>query len=281
LSVVAVPQFSIVTPSLRQFDWLQLCAASIADQAGVTVEHCVQDAGTGVELESWAATHPGLSLVVERDDGMYDAINRGLRRARGELLAYLNCDEQYLTGALARVWRFFLEHPETEVLFGDAILVDGEGQPLSYRRTVRPTRWHTRAVHLNTLTCATFFRRSLLERGLFFDSQWKVIGDAVWVDTVLSAGVKVAVLGEPLAAFAFTGANLGATVRSTEEARRWRAASGYGRLPGIASFLHRLHKCLAGAYRHRTLDYAIYTRRSPGQRVLFHAPRLGYGWPGA
>ena len=35
---------------------------------------------------------------VEKDQGMYDAVNRGLRRATGEMLAYLNCDEQYLPG---------------------------------------------------------------------------------------------------------------------------------------------------------------------------------------
>ena len=67
-------------------DWLKLCAASIADQQGVTFEHIVQDAGTGPELEAWAAGRPFLKLYVEKDAGMYDAVNRGLERAIGCVL---------------------------------------------------------------------------------------------------------------------------------------------------------------------------------------------------
>lgn len=104
--------FSIVTPSFRQLDWLRLCVASVADQVhrsrvGLRVEHLIQDAGTpGIlelarELEqrsagpaSWAG--PGgsgyrLEVLVEPDRGMYDAINRGPRRANGELCAYVSC----------------------------------------------------------------------------------------------------------------------------------------------------------------------------------------------
>ena len=98
-----------------------------------------------------------LKLIVERDAGMYDAINKGLRRANGEISAYLNCDEQYLPGALSKVVNFFEAHAEVDVLFADVILTNQEGQPISYRRTVLPKLGHTRLAHLNTLSCATFF----------------------------------------------------------------------------------------------------------------------------
>ena len=48
--------FSIITPSYRQLDWLNLCAASVADQ-GVEIEHRVQDAGSP-GIEAWAQNHP-------------------------------------------------------------------------------------------------------------------------------------------------------------------------------------------------------------------------------
>src|SRR2546423_4436288 len=70
---------SIVTPSFRQLEWLKLAAASVADQAGVNHEHIIQDAGSCPEIEQWARTIPGLTLYVEKDEGMYDAINRVLR----------------------------------------------------------------------------------------------------------------------------------------------------------------------------------------------------------
>src|SRR6185295_19675906 len=91
-------------------------------------------------------------LFVEKDDGMYDAINRGLRRANGEICGYLNCDEQYLPGALREVDEYFQSHPQIDVLFGDAILINSDGVPLSYRRATLPTLMHLRMADLNTLT---------------------------------------------------------------------------------------------------------------------------------
>ena len=275
------PRFSVVTPSFKQLDWLKLCVASVADQEGVTFEHIVHDAGTGPELESWAASAGNLRLAVERDDGMYDAINRGLRRSRGEICSYLNCDEQYLPGTLKKVSDFFDANPGIDVLFADAVLIDCWGTPLSYRRAVIPDRLHTRLVHLNTLSCATFFRRSVVERGLLFNTEFKAIGDAVWVYTLLTNGVPMAVLPEPLAVFTFTGENLGAAEKSHKEMIQWRksqnAPPAFLRLPVI--LLHRLRKFLAGAYFPRPCAIEIYTPGLVHKRTGFSVPRIGFGWP--
>src|SRR4029077_2170698 len=137
-----LPTFSIVTPSFRQLDWLRLAIASVADQEAVITEHIVQDAGSeGIHefFQSHAAandTQHSVKLFVERDAGMYDAVNRGLTKARGDICAYLNCDEQFLPGTLRRVATFFDRRPDVDVLFGDAILIDNRGNPISYRRTV-------------------------------------------------------------------------------------------------------------------------------------------------
>lgn len=272
-------RFSIVTPSFRQLDWLRLCVASVKDQAGVEVEHIVQDAGSrGIE-ELQSSAH--LRVISEQDDGMYDAINRGLARARGDICAWLNSDEQYLPGALARVARAFAEAPEVEMIFGDLILVDARGEALGYRRTILPERTHLRLNHLNTASCATFFRRSLVERGLLFDPAWKSIGDAVWMESLLRAGMRMRVLGEPLAVFTMTGENLSTEGRSHAELERWRTAPDappqWLKIP--SSLLHRVRKWVAGAYRRRDMDYAIHTLASPDRRVDFHARRIGHSWP--
>src|SRR6185503_20829123 len=71
---------SIVTPSYRNSAWLRLCIASVADQAGVKVEHLVQDAESDDETRNWLAQDPRVKAFIEKDQGMYDAINRGWRR---------------------------------------------------------------------------------------------------------------------------------------------------------------------------------------------------------
>src|SRR3954468_9321875 len=91
-------KFTIVTPSFRNSEWLKLCIPSVADQ-GVAHEHIVQDAGSDDGTLEWLPQDTRVAAFVEKDRGMYDAVNRGYRRGTGDIFAYLNCDEQYLPGA--------------------------------------------------------------------------------------------------------------------------------------------------------------------------------------
>jgi len=98
--------FSIITPSFRNSRWLKLCIASVADQQDVKWEHIVQDSCSDDGTQDWLPRDPRVKAFIEKDGGMYDAVNRGYRRAAGDILAYLNCDEQYLPGALKTVSDF-------------------------------------------------------------------------------------------------------------------------------------------------------------------------------
>lgn len=279
---------SVVTPSFRQPRWLRLCSASVADQAGPAIEHIIQDGGTeGISIANipYLSQRPNysLQLFVESDRGMYEAINRGLKRGRGEICAYLNCDEQYLPGTLQRVNEYFRAHPSVEVLMGDALIVDAQGRALTYRRAIAPTRRHLRASHLNIYSCSTFFRRSVIEAGHLLAWEWKSIGDTVWIDGMLASGISLAVLPELLSVFTLTGENLSTTnAVSEEEKKRWQTEMGD--LSALAQLTevvgHRVRKLLAGAYCKRTFDYEIYTLQSPEKRVRFRAEAIGGTWPG-
>ena len=274
--------FSIVTPTFKQPEWLRLCAASVADQAGVRIEHIIQDGGDGEGLE-WLEAMPCARLFVEPDCGMYDALTKGIPKANGDIIAHLNSDEQYLPGALELVNRFFIENPEIEVVFSDAILIDADGKPLSYRRIVLPLRSHTMACHLGTLTCSTFFRRSVVERGLSYKGDWKDVGDAALVLSWLDAGVKMAAIHRPLAVFTFTGANRSRGKTAKEEGNLFRPQGPAQCMmhPAFIAAQHRVRKLLAGAYRRRNLSVEIFTLSSPARREKIVAHKLGFGWPKA
>ena len=274
-------KFSIVTPSYKQLPWLKLCVASIADQEGVSVEHFIQDANSGPELEDWVRENTSAKLFVESDEGMYDAINRGLRRAKGDICAYLNCDEQYLPGTLRRVAVYFQRHPEIDVLFGDSIVADSLLQPLAYRRAILPWRWHTLLRPLGVLTCSTFFRRKLVEDGALFDTAWKITGDKAWILDLLDRGYHMAVLPEPLAVFGLTGENLSFHQNVLAERQRWKE-----KIPlalRIAKPLIRaeniLKKWRQGAYQIRRVNSAWYTQDSLTIRRSFEGLTLGWKWP--
>jgi glycosyltransferase involved in cell wall biosynthesis len=270
-----VMRFSIITPSFRGAAWLKLCIASVADQ-GVELEHIVQDAVSDDGTLDWLPKDPRVKAFVEKDEGMYDAVNRGLRRARGELLAYLNCDEQYLPGTLKAVGHYFEQHPRVEVAFADTVVTYPNGDYLCHRRSRLPQKYHSMvSSNLSILTAATFFRRSLIEQHrLFFDPRFRVVGDAAWVLQLLEQRVRLGLLPRLTSVFAETGANMSVGGRAEKEKADLMArAPAWARWGRSFIVLHyRLRRLLAGHYRREApFDYSIYTRQSPTQRVTFHA----------
>ena len=261
--------FSIVTPSLNGGAWLPLCINSVADQ-NIAVEHLVQDAGSTDGSLEWLVKDTRARLVSEPDGGLYDALNRGFRQSTADILAWLNCDEQYLPGALARVEKFFAAHPDVDVVFGDVVMADEAGEYLWHRKVEVPLLYHTWTCHLSTLSCATFFRRRLFERGLgTFDATYRCGGDGEWMVRLLRAGVRMAVLREFTSVFTQTGRNLGQSRQAREEWRRLRnTAPGWVRaLSPLWIAGHRMRRWLNGAYRQEPFEFILYTQTSPSQRV--------------
>jgi glycosyltransferase involved in cell wall biosynthesis len=280
--------FSIVTPSFGQLAWLELCISSVADQQGVeSIQHIVCDGGSeGIEEFRGRVTtrfpaRPNyrLDFIIGPDAGMYDAINKGLLRATGDVCSYLNCDEQLLPGSLAEVGEFFSAHEDTDVVFGDTIVVGREGEPLCYWRPYVPTLKHLAGSALNTLTCSTFFRRRVVEAGHLFEPQWKVVGDLQWIRGLLEKKRPMACLGIPLAAFTFLGDNLGASAKAHEEFGASREALSWSQR-AMRRGLHGLRKLFTGAYVRRKVTYYLFPMSDPLRRRRYMCPNLAGKWPG-
>lgn len=252
-------RFSIVTPSLRQLDLLKLCVRSVEDQE-VACEHIIEDGGTGPELEEWVRDHSKARLGVARDDGIYDALNRGFERATGEVLAWLNCDEQYLHGALAAVAAHFEKHPELDVVLADNLITDAGGGYLAHRFSLVQEPWEC-SVRFAVSSCALFFRRRVWRP---FDARWKSAGDWWWYVAMLRAGARAGMLRRFVATFTETGENLGLSpVTAAEQAmivasRPWWVK---GLLP-LWLLRHRLRMMASGAYGVKPFAYHIFTAGS-------------------
>jgi glycosyltransferase involved in cell wall biosynthesis len=267
-------RFSIVTPSFRQLSWLQLCVRSVADQ-GVDFEHWIEDAGTGPELDSWVRTETTAQLEVAPDDGIYDALNRGFAKATGEIFAWLNCDEQYLPGALQAVAERFAADPALDVLLADNLVVNAEGRYLAHRFSLQPVEAHC-WLRFPVSSCALFFRRRVWRP---FDTRWKSAGDWWWFMEMLRSGAKIDVLRRFVATFGETGENVGLSPVTRQEHAAIRAARPRW-IKALAPWLlarHRLRMWQSGAYRVAPFDYAMYV---PGkiERVSFQAARPTARW---
>ena len=273
-------KISIVTPSFRNSDWLKLCVASVADQAGVEVEHIVQDAQSDDGTQEWLARDRRVRAYFEKDQGMYDAVNRGWRRSKGEILAYLNCDEQYLPGALQAVEALFRRQPETDVVFADTVVVDKQGQFICYRKSLVP--WKSTMWIYNPVISSSIFihRRVLDQHGLFFDTQWRALGDKMWTIEMVRQGLNLRILRHFTSSFTDTGENLCLAPNSLREMRlvMAKAPAWVRRFRFLLLQLHRLRALCRGVYWQPPFTYSIYTLAQPEQRIDFPVAKPTAVW---
>lgn len=274
-------RISIITPHFESGPWLCLCIASVADQKGVEVEHIIQDAGSGDGSLDGIVPGPRLRLIVEPDEGMYDAINRGILKSKGDVIAHLNADEQYLPGALAAVAEQFEKDPGLDVLLADSVIVDADGEFICCRKSLKPQRL-TRFADNPTITSSIFMRRSAVVRHqLYFDTNWRVLSDSMWIrKCVVTPGLKMGVLRSYTTTFTESGDNLDLSPRAREESLRLRA-----RRPLWAKLLEkplklvaRVRRWVLGGYRQEPLEYSIFTRSDFSSRTSFSVERPTCVW---
>jgi glycosyltransferase involved in cell wall biosynthesis len=231
-------KFFIVTPTYNSLTWLPECIASVAGQAvdGIEVHHHVQDGGSTdgtaeflekVQANSCVPTaySYSFSFSSEKDEGMYDAINRGWDRAADDVdwLGHLNADEQYQPGMLARIAQAGTTHPEWGAITGNCIWVDERGEYLCSRKPSIAWPWVGR-IWIPAFTCAFFIRRRFYgDVGVRFDTSWKSLGDKVFCRDLLDAGCRFGYIDEYMATFLHRGEeNLGFSPITDVEKARYR-----------------------------------------------------------
>src|SRR5436190_6513510 len=273
-------QFSIVTPSFRNSQWLRLCIASVADQEGVQFEHIVQDACSDDGTQDWLPKDPRVKAFIEKDQGMYDAVNRGFRRSSGEILAYLNCDEQYLPGALKAVHDYFAKHPLVDVVVADTVVTDANGDYLCHRYSLVPHKnqiW----VRFPVLTCGLFVRSHVVKKlGIWLDTKWRDLGDFFWVAEMVRRRARIAVLPRFTSVFTDTGDNMNLKPNAARE-RQIKCQMTPRRvrlLNPLFIGLYRLRLAARGSLFQRAFDYSLYTLASPNEPVTRHAGRPTSFW---
>ena len=272
---------SIITPSFRSAQWLKLCIASVADQQGVELEHIVQDSCSDDGTQDWLPKDSRVKAFIEKDSGMYDAINRGLKRATGEVLAHLNCDEQYLPGALKAVAEVFEKNPDVDIVLADSIIVDAQGQFVCCRKSLVP--WQAMMwTYMPTLTSSIFFRRRVRDEfNLYFDTRWRVIGDSMWMKDALYLKLKMSVLRRYTSIFVETGENLFLNPKAMRERQL-----GARMMPGWARWFrwpllqtHRVRAVANRLYWEKPFTYSPYTLANPDKRVDIFVPEpTGIWW---
>ncbi|MFN3623157.1 MAG: glycosyltransferase family 2 protein [Hyphomicrobium sp.] len=124
------PTISLVTPSFNQGHFIADTLDSVLGQGYPALEYVVQDGGSTDGTADVLRRYAGRLAAwrSQPDGGQADAVNKGFEGTRGEVMGWLNSDDLLLPGALATVARYFAEHPDVDVVYGDRLLIDEEGR---------------------------------------------------------------------------------------------------------------------------------------------------------
>ena len=174
------PLVSIITIVLNGEKYLEQMIQSVVNQIYDNIEYIVIDGGsTDGTLDIIRKYEDKIAYwISEKDEGMYDAINKGLKTASGTIFAYLNSDDLYLPNTVQTVVEYLQSHPDTSLIYGDCNFIDSEGRFL-YIYHYPAFEWD-RFIVLNWSSIpqqATFWRRDIHKKIGYFNPEFRMAGD--------------------------------------------------------------------------------------------------------
>ena len=177
------PLVSIVTPSYNQAQFLEETICSVIRQDYEAIEYIVIDGGsTDGSLEIIKRYEEHLAYwISEPDKGQVDAINKGLRRAGGDIVAWINSDDLYMAGAIREAVSALQQNPEIGMVYGDGIMVDADGKLLD-RHTYRTYSVLDLLCFEVLLQPTVFIKRKILEWVGYLSEDYDLILDHdLWI----------------------------------------------------------------------------------------------------
>lgn len=267
-------KFSIVTPNYNYGRFLKKALESVLAQADAPgapeIEHIVIDGGSTDDsvqiLERWDSFVRGTAAakesrysfqyISEPDNGQTDAINKGLRRATGDIVAWLNADEWYEPGALSKMVAAFERHPKTDLFYGEVRFVDETGKTIRVKRDHRFSGFVLLWYGCYISSAATFWRRRILDAGNYLYASYKVCMDFEYWVRLWRQGYRFSFLPATIASFTWHKNNVSEVfaARRREERnkvqdlyalRLLRTGKGRARGAGLYGWgAHQLHRIL-------------------------------------
>jgi glycosyltransferase involved in cell wall biosynthesis len=186
------PLVSIITPSFNQARYLETALRSVLEQDYPRIEYIVIDGGsTDGSLAMLDRYRDRLThCISEPDAGQAAGINKGLRRATGDIIAWLNSDDAYLPGAIRQAVEELEREPDLGMVYADGIMVDAE-QVLLDRHRYRTLSLVDLLAFEVILQPTVFMRRKVLEQAGYLDDSYQLILDhQLWVRIAAQSPVR-------------------------------------------------------------------------------------------
>lgn len=201
--MIVKPLVSVITPSYNQGHYIKATIESVLGQDYENIEYIVIDGdSTDDTLQILRSFRdPRLTWVSEKDRGQSEAINKGLRRASGELLTYLNSDDLLLPGCISTIVELFGSSPNTDLIFGDCQFIDLNGKVV---RIVNGAPFDITKMIMGTQILpqpGTFWRRRVIEKVGYIDELLHFTMDSEYWLRIATAGLTLEYVSGTRAAF--------------------------------------------------------------------------------
>jgi glycosyltransferase involved in cell wall biosynthesis len=170
---------SLITITLNCRDVIGHCLDSVVKQEGETCEHIVVDGVSTDGTLDIVRRFGHLSEVIsEPDDGIYDALNKGVRHVTGDVVGFLHSDDLMAHGDVLTQIKEAFKDPEVDAVYGDLVYVDA----LNTDRVIRLWRageFHPRCLRRGWMPPhpTLYVRRPWFERLGGFDTRYRIAGD--------------------------------------------------------------------------------------------------------
>gem|GEM_PF-2462605 len=172
----APPLITIVTPSYNHAEFIERTIKSVLDQQYPKLEYIIQDGGSSDNTVEILKRYSGqlTRWKSAKDKGQSHAINLGFQSTNGEIMAYLNSDDLLLPGTLDYVARYFSNHPQIDVVYGQRVIINEYDQEVG--RWILPPHSHGLPVMEDILSWADF----VPQETLFWRRRiWEKVGGAI------------------------------------------------------------------------------------------------------
>lgn len=242
------PKISIITPSFNQGQFIEQTIKSVIGQNYPNLEYIVMDGGsTDGTLDILKKYEKELKWLSGKDKGQSDAINKGLKMATGEIVAWLNSDDYYLPGTLNKVAKYFETHTDGQWVTGDYVIIDGKGKEIQswirqYKNMLRLGNSFGMLSFANYIPQpSTFWKKSLMEKAGFLHEEYHLCMDYdLWLRFMKLQ--KPGVIDSPLSAFRIHGQSKGGTQYRKQFEEELSIVGAYQK--GVPYLLHRAHNGL-------------------------------------
>src|SRR5688572_17237201 len=160
-----LPKISIVTPSFNQGQYIEETILSIVNQNYPNLEYIIIDGGSTdntVEIIKKYEKHLAY-WVSEKDKGQSEAINKGFRKATGDIVCWINSDDFFMPGSLLKVGERFAKDNSLDLLNGHCLLIDEHSNILSNHFILKQKKWYAERGIYYVSQPSMFWKRKILD----------------------------------------------------------------------------------------------------------------------